>query len=243
MLSGFLSALFWLAMSLASDPAAAARVTTSLKELYKLVSKTEDARRGAEDTAREVGQLHAKIASEERVTAATRGRLRQLYETAARDAEREEDCLRRALDKIYAVRQVRAELRIAAKSNGNKETIRRGALMKMLASSAETIPLWVGRRGEEAPQLCGAVPAESNYASAPGDMAAALVRGPDGDENWILAEVVSYSNSSGRYEVREQGTRVCAVCQKWCAGALSRFIHKSMLLHEEKSLLLLQVLT
>ena len=32
-------------------------------------------------------------------------------------------------------------------------------------------------------------------------MAAALVRGPDGDENWILAEVVSHSASSGRYEV------------------------------------------
>ena len=35
----------------------------------------------------------------------------------------------------------------------------------------------------------------------PGDMAAALVRGPEGDENWILAEVVSHNGSSGRYEV------------------------------------------
>ena len=32
-------------------------------------------------------------------------------------------------------------------------------------------------------------------------MAAALVRGPEGDENWILAEVVSHNGSSGRYEV------------------------------------------
>ena len=76
-----------------------------------------------------------------------------------------------------------------------------GALMKMLANSAETIPLWVGRKGEEAPQLCGSIPAGPSYVSQPGDMVAALVRGPDGDENWILAEVVSYSGSSGRYEV------------------------------------------
>ncbi len=32
-------------------------------------------------------------------------------------------------------------------------------------------------------------------------MAAALVRGPEGDENWILAEVVGYNASAGRYEV------------------------------------------
>ena len=31
-------------------------------------------------------------------------------------------------------------------------------------------------------------------------MVAALVRGPEGDENWILAEVVAY-NSAGKYEV------------------------------------------
>lgn len=30
---------------------------------------------------------------------------------------------------------------------------------------------------------------------------AALVKSTDGDENWILAEVVQYLSSSGRYEV------------------------------------------
>jgi SAGA-associated factor 29 len=32
-------------------------------------------------------------------------------------------------------------------------------------------------------------------------MAAALVKSPEGDENWILAEIVSYNTTSGRYEV------------------------------------------
>ena len=48
------------------------------------------------------------------------------------------------------------------------------------------------------PPLCGAIPAESNYVSQPGDMAAALVRSAEGEENWILAEVVAYNSSTGR---------------------------------------------
>ena len=32
-------------------------------------------------------------------------------------------------------------------------------------------------------------------------MAAALVRSPEGDENWILAEVVAYNANTSRYEV------------------------------------------
>ena len=75
--------------------------------------------------------------------------------------------------------------------------------MKMLATSAETIPLWVGKEGESPPSLCGAIPPEANYVASAGDMAAALVRSTDGDgdENWILAEVVSYNPTSGKYEV------------------------------------------
>ncbi len=112
-------------MSLASDPAAAAKVASCLKDLFKLVGKTEEARTGVEETAKEVKALHGRIAQEERLTATNRARLRGLYEQAIRDSEKEEECLRKALDKIYAVRQIRAELRIAARNNGNKETIRR----------------------------------------------------------------------------------------------------------------------
>lgn len=52
---------------------------------------------------------------------------------------------------------------LQARNAGNKETIRRGALMKMLQSSAQTLPLWVGKPGEKAPSLCGAVPMEASY--------------------------------------------------------------------------------
>lgn len=32
-------------------------------------------------------------------------------------------------------------------------------------------------------------------------MVAALVKGPDDDENWILAEVIHYNHNAGKYEV------------------------------------------
>jgi SAGA-associated factor 29 len=86
-----------------------------------------------------------------------------MYVTAVADAEREEEVIRKALTKIYEIRSIRNERRIMAKQAGSKETIRRGALMKMLQTTAATLPLWVGKPGQEAPPLCGAVPADQSY--------------------------------------------------------------------------------
>ncbi|XP_040574722.1 SAGA-associated factor 29 [Lepeophtheirus salmonis] len=188
-------------MSLSSDPQAAANVQQCLKDLYKLVQNVDEVKKNDETVLSAISLTHRKIESDEKLTAGNRSKLQSLYENGISDAEKEEDLLRQALSKIYQIRQIRSEIRIQARNSGNKETIRRGALMKMLAISAETIPLWVGREGEEAPPLCGAIPPESNYTANPGDMAAALVRSPDGDENWILAEVVSFNSSTGKYEV------------------------------------------
>ena len=67
------------------------------------------------------------------------------------------------MDKIYHIRRLRNEMRLAARASGNKENIRRAAHMKLLASSAQTIPMWVGRDGEEPPELCGSIPADQSY--------------------------------------------------------------------------------
>ncbi|KAB7501348.1 SAGA-associated factor 29 [Armadillidium nasatum] len=88
-----------------------------------------------------------------------------------------------------------------AKNSGNKETIRRGALMKMLQNSAQTLPLWIGGPGEKPPPLCGAVPPEINYIGKIGDMVACLVRAVEGEENWILAEIVNFNATTNKYEV------------------------------------------
>lgn len=87
----------------------------------------------------------------------------------------------------------------------------------MLQGSAQTLPLWVGRADEKPPPLCGAIPAEPSYVAKvswvtlkdsnysiifqPGDKVAALVKGAEDEENWILAEVVSFDPSSHKYEV------------------------------------------
>lgn len=48
---------------------------------------------------------------------------------------------------------------------GNRGAIHKGALMKMLQVSAQTLPLWVGELNgsKPPPPLCGAVPADPNY--------------------------------------------------------------------------------
>jgi len=121
--------------------------------------------------------------------------------SALNEAEAEEVVVRKALEKIYEIRSIKNERRIQAKNSGNKETIRRGALMKALQTSAQTLPLWIGKLGEKPPPLCGAIPADFSYHAKVGDMVAALQRTPEGDDNWILAEVVQYNSQTAKYSL------------------------------------------
>jgi len=188
-------------MATVSDPQAAKSIQANLKDLFKTLKRYEENRKSSENSLAIISTLHKKIESEEKVTPPNQHKLLRSYQQAVVDADKEEDELRKALERIYQIRTLRNEMRLAARNAGNKENIRRAAHMKMLASSAQTIPLWVGREGgEEVPQLCGSVPADVNYVAKPGDMVAALVKGPE-DENWILAETVSYNPNSGKYDV------------------------------------------
>lgn len=116
--------------------------------------------------------------------------------------------LRKALDKIAEIKSLLEERRIAAKIAGlyndsepPRKTMRRGVLMTLLQQSAMTLPLWIGKPGDKPPPLCGAIPASGDYVAKPGDKVAARVKAMDGDEQWILAEVVSYSHTTNKYEV------------------------------------------
>lgn len=73
--------------------------------------------------------------------------------------------------------------------------------MKMVQLSAQTLPLFVSKPGERAPPLCGAIPAESNYVAKVGDNVAALAKGIEDEENWILAEVVQFLHRQNKYDV------------------------------------------
>ncbi|KAI8420041.1 hypothetical protein MSG28_008634 [Choristoneura fumiferana] len=91
------------------------------------------------------------------------------------------------LKSLYKAGLTAAEQEERARHAGNKETIGCGALMKMLLTAAQTLPLHVGRPGERAPQLCGAVPADTGHVARAGDAVAALV--------------VSWLPAQGKYEV------------------------------------------
>lgn len=73
--------------------------------------------------------------------------------------------------------------------------------MKMLQISAQTLPLFVSKPNEKTPPLCGAIPADSTYVAKPGDIVAALVKGIEDEDSWILAEIVTYNATTNKYEV------------------------------------------
>ncbi|ELK27781.1 SAGA-associated factor 29 like protein [Myotis davidii] len=73
--------------------------------------------------------------------------------------------------------------------------------MTLLRQSAMTLALWIRKPGNKPPLLCGAIPSSGNYVAKPGDKVAAWVKAMDGDEQWILAELVSYSHATNKYEV------------------------------------------
>nr|CAG4648089.1 EOG090X0A1W [Moina brachiata]SVE93145.1 EOG090X0A1W [Moina brachiata] len=177
------------------------QIQERLKGLHKLVRQIHDERQRNEPDVQAVLGAHEKLREDDRVNPYNKSKLKGMYQKVITDSEREEDLIRKALSKIYEIRNIRHERRIQAKQAGSKETIRRGALMKMLVTTAQTLPLFVSKTGQTPPPLCGAVPADPSYVAKLGDIVAALVKSADGDENWILAEVVQYMASSGRYEV------------------------------------------
>lgn len=164
-----------------------------LKDLQRLIHQIDDERRRSEANVNSILRAQQSNFPPQK--------LKTLYKTGLQDASHEEATIRGALDKIQEIRNIRNERRVAARNAGNKEAIRRGALMKMVQISAQTLPLFVSKPGEKVPPLCGATPAESNYIAKVGDNVAALVKGVEDDENWILAEVVQFLHRQNKYDV------------------------------------------
>ncbi|XP_070524551.1 SAGA-associated factor 29 [Cardiocondyla obscurior] len=182
--------------------AAASQIQERLKNIYNLVHEIESQRVRSEHNLNNIMKTHEKVTPDDKVSPYYQQKLKNLYNAAVSDTQQEEDILRKALSKINEIRTIRNERRIQARQAGNKETIRRGALMKMLLSTAQTLPLYVGKTpGAKPPPLCGAIPAEPTYIAKTGDMVAALVKGNEEGENWILAEVVQFNPATNKYEV------------------------------------------
>lgn len=166
-----------------------------------MVHDIEAERKRNEPNINNIVRTQEKLSGDDKSASVFQHKLKSLYKIGITDAMQEENLIRQALSKIQDIRNIRNERRIQARNAGNKETIRRGALMKMLQISAQTLPLFVSKPGEKAPPLCGAIPHENSYIAKPGDMVAALVKGLEEEENWILAEVVQFISSQNKYEV------------------------------------------
>uniref|UniRef100_A0A1A9WS62 SGF29 C-terminal domain-containing protein n=1 Tax=Glossina brevipalpis TaxID=37001 RepID=A0A1A9WS62_9MUSC len=179
-------------MSLTAENAAQ-QIHIKLKDVQRLIHQIDEERRRSE------GNINSLTRAQQ--SNLPPSKLKSLYKSCLQDAVVEEATIRNALEKIQEIRNIRNERRIQARNAGNKEAIRRGALMKMVQISAQTLPLFVSKPGEKVPPLCGAIPAESNYIAKVGDNVAALVKGVEDEENWILAEVVQFLQRQNKYDV------------------------------------------
>ncbi|KAI5703215.1 hypothetical protein M8J75_009131 [Diaphorina citri] len=172
---------------------AAMKVQERLKQLRSLVRDIDKKMAKNETTLKQISETHdlpilfcILVFQQKR---------KALYSTAITEADEEDALIRDALSHITEIRNI-------ARITGCKEVMRKSAYMKMLKSSAHTLPLWVGKPGQKPAALVGAIPADPSHIANRGDMVAALVRNvEDNEDNWILAEVVNYNASTRTYEV------------------------------------------
>uniref|UniRef100_F7E6K6 SAGA-associated factor 29 n=1 Tax=Callithrix jacchus TaxID=9483 RepID=F7E6K6_CALJA len=158
-----------------------------------LLSSLQEERSRSEHNLVNIQKTHERMQTENKISPYYRTKLRGLYTTAKADAEAE--CKASFLPTAAKIAGLYND------SEPPRKTMRRGVLMTLLQQSAMTLPLWIGKPGDKPPPLCGAIPASGDYVARPGDKVAARVKAVDGDEQWILAEVVSYSHATNKYEV------------------------------------------
>merc|ERR1711973_169891 len=181
----------------------------SLKELHQMILNIQEDRTRSAENLMDINKTHGKMRNETKVSAYFKSKLKGLYKTAISDAKTESEMIQKAMEKIMEIKKVRNE-KIGATnpSSTDKNTfseeprkcMRRGVLMSMLQQSAVNLPVWSGRTSEAPAPLCGCIPAEANYICRPGDHVAARVKYSDLEEQYILAEVVSYNANIGKYE-------------------------------------------
>ena len=119
-------------------------IKEKLGNLYSAIQEVNEERSGSETTLAGIARTHEKI-QQEPSKPQLKSSLRRLYNKALQDCESEVESLQKCLDIIAEIRKT---VRNRPRKGGlfNKETsIRRGALMKMLQSSAQTMPLFIPR--------------------------------------------------------------------------------------------------
>ena len=185
-----------------------AEIQALLKELHETIFATQKERDRASSNLEAIQKIHEKIISEAKLSNYYKMKVKTLYTTALNDANVECDFLRKGLDQIARIKSIQEEKRIIARALESdsldehpRKSMRRGVLMSLLQKSAQTLPLWIGKPNEKLPPLCGSIGPGNDYVAKPGDKVAAKVKTEDMEDQWILAEVVSFNPVTTKYEV------------------------------------------
>ncbi|VVC29170.1 Hypothetical protein CINCED_3A004999 [Cinara cedri] len=117
------------------------------------------------------------------------------YETAEQEAAKQEEIIRKALESIYEIRNIRHQ-----KVKSLLQSQRSSTFLKLLQITATRMPVWFPKNDEQPPPLCGAIEPLPSYVAKSGDLVTALVK-QSGEERWIVAEAVEFKN--GKYEVED----------------------------------------
>jgi len=186
------------------------KIRSLLKELQSMVKNCQDVRVSNEPHLQNIQKVHEKLKKEATVSQFYRKKLHGLYTTGLQDADNEIKSIKKSLDCIRDIRTLQSEIHLIKTNietlSGHhgkdkpKASMRRGVLMSILQQASLTLPLWIGDIGEPTPPLCGCIPHEADYVCKQGDKVAAKVQN-NVEENWILAEVVSYNSASCEYVV------------------------------------------
>lgn len=185
------------------------QINERLTELCALLRKVEEKNTQNEQSYNNLIKTRDKN-SQQQAKSAQKQKIKTLYKHTINSHDVESKALREALDIVVDIRQSLWQYhrkRLIASASSNQVSggaPRRGALMKILQQSASALPLFIPERfDQQAPPLCGCVPAEQSYVAKPGDMVAAFVPSPDGDGSkvWVLGEVLQYILGAGKYEI------------------------------------------
>lgn len=183
------------------------QINEQLTELYELLKKVEEEDTQNKQNVCSVNKLKDKQ-GELSSKSNQKQKIKSIYKNAVQSHEAESKALREALDVVVDIRQSlrQYQKKLIATVNSSQPSggVRRGALMKILQQSASALPLFIPERSDEqAPPLCGCIPADQSYVAQAGDMVAAFVPSPDGDGSkvWVLGEVLQYTLGSGKYEI------------------------------------------
>lgn len=189
---------------MSATPANDLKLREMLKDLYHLVRQVQEERTRGEHTLQNISKTHEKMQLEQKASPYYKTKLRGLYTTAQQDAESESSMLQQAVEKVAEIKGFKQKGVVMAVEKPKPPGMRRGVLMTLLQKEAVLLPVWQpanSRLDSKPPPLCGAIPADPAHVVEKGKMVAAHVKGQDGEENWILAEVVSFNSGANKYEV------------------------------------------